>query len=94
MTGHRTIVALTAVLLGGCTEQSSAGPGTAVDARATCEVDAERGQCYPLQYVSFNDIPPVGGPSWMCVYDSGTHALVGAWALDHFPRWCCPDAGI
>ena len=44
---------------------------------------------YLLQYVSYNDIPPVGGPSWMCVFDSVTHALVGTWALDHYPRWCC-----
>jgi hypothetical protein len=44
---------------------------------------------YLLQYVSYNDIPPVGGPSWMCVFDGGTQALVGAWALDHYPRWCC-----
>jgi len=44
---------------------------------------------YLLQYVSYNDIPPIGGPSWMCVYDSVTHALVGVWALDHYPRWCC-----
>lgn len=44
---------------------------------------------YLLQYISYNDIPPVGGPSWMCVYDSVSHALVGAWALDHYPRWCC-----
>ncbi|HEY7370934.1 MAG TPA: hypothetical protein VIF57_02065 [Polyangia bacterium] len=47
------------------------------------------GAGYLLQYVSYADIPPVGGPSWMCVYDDATHDLVGAWALDHYPRWCC-----
>ena len=47
------------------------------------------GAGYLLQYVSYNDVPPVGGPSFMCVYDSGTQALAGAWALDHYLRWCC-----
>jgi hypothetical protein len=47
------------------------------------------GAGYLLQYISYADIPPVGGPSWMCVYDSNTHELAGAWALDHYPRWCC-----
>jgi hypothetical protein len=47
------------------------------------------GAGYLLQYVSYSDVPPVGGPTWMCIYDAGTHELVGAWALDHYLRWCC-----
>ena len=47
------------------------------------------GAGYLLQYVSYADVPAVGGPSWMCVYDATTHALVGVWALDHYLRWCC-----
>ena len=47
------------------------------------------GAGYLLQYVSYRDVPPVGGPTWMCIYDAGTHELVGAWALDHHLRWCC-----
>ncbi len=48
------------------------------------------GAGYLLQYVSYNDIPPLGGPSWMCVYaQNGSRSLVGAWALDHYLRWCC-----
>jgi hypothetical protein len=50
------------------------------------------GAGYLLQYVSYNDIPPVGGPSWMCVYETATQALAGAWALDHYPRWCCSSS--
>jgi len=44
---------------------------------------------YLLQYISYSDVPPVGGPTWMCIYDAGTHQLAGAWALDHYLRWCC-----
>lgn len=47
------------------------------------------GAGYLLQYVSYVDIPPLGGPSWMCIYDVTSHALVGTWALDHYMRWCC-----
>jgi hypothetical protein len=47
------------------------------------------GAGYLLQYVSYNDIPPIGGPSWMCVYDAASGALAGGWALDHYLRWCC-----
>ncbi len=47
------------------------------------------GAGYLLQYISYSDIPPVGGPTWMCIYDAGSHQLAGAWALDHYPRWCC-----
>ncbi len=47
------------------------------------------GAGYLLQYVSFSDVPPVGGPTWMCIYDAGTRELAGAWALDHYLRWCC-----
>jgi hypothetical protein len=47
------------------------------------------GEGYLLQYVSYSDVPPVGGPTWMCIYDAGTHQLAGAWALDHYQRWCC-----
>jgi hypothetical protein len=47
------------------------------------------GAGYLLQYVSFSDVPPVGGPTWMCIYDAASHQLVGAWALDHYSRWCC-----
>src|ERR1044071_9853618 len=47
------------------------------------------GADYLLQYVSYNDIPPQGGQSWMCVYDpNGSQPLVGAWALDHYLNWC------
>jgi hypothetical protein len=47
------------------------------------------GAGYLLQYVSFSDEPPVGGPTWMCIYDAGTRELAGVWALDHYLRWCC-----
>ena len=47
------------------------------------------GAGYLLQYVSYADIPPIGGPSWMCIYDRETQVLVGVWALDHYLRWCC-----
>jgi hypothetical protein len=47
------------------------------------------GAGYLLQYISYSDVPPVGGPTWMCIYDASSHQLVGAWALDHYPRWCC-----
>jgi len=47
------------------------------------------GAGYLLQYVSYSDQPPVGGPTWMCIYDPATHQLAGAWALDHYLRWCC-----
>lgn len=47
------------------------------------------GAGYLLQYVSFSDVPPVGGPTWMCIYDAGTRKLAGVWALDHYQRWCC-----
>jgi hypothetical protein len=50
------------------------------------------GAGYLLQYVSYADVPAVGGPSWMCVYDTTTHALVGVWALDHYLRWCCASS--
>ena len=50
------------------------------------------GAGYLLQYVSYVDIPPIGGPSWMCIYDRTTQALVGVWALDHYLRWCCESS--
>ena len=50
------------------------------------------GAGYLLQYVSYADIPPIGGPSWMCVYDARSGALVGAWAQDHYLHWCCDSS--
>ncbi len=50
------------------------------------------GAGYLLQYVSYVDIPPIGGPSWMCMYDQESQALVGVWALDHYMRWCCDSS--
>jgi hypothetical protein len=50
------------------------------------------GAGYLLQYVSYVDIPPIGGPSWMCIYDRTTQALIGVWALDHYLRWCCESS--
>lgn len=50
------------------------------------------GAGYLLQYVSYVDIPPIGGPSWLCIYDQETQALVGVWALDHYLRWCCESS--
>ena len=47
------------------------------------------GAGYLLQYVSYSDVPPVGGPTWMCIYDAGRRQLAGVWALDHYQRWCC-----
>ena len=50
------------------------------------------GAGYLLQYVSYADVPPIGGPSWLCIYDQTRQALVGVWALDHYLRWCCESS--
>ena len=50
------------------------------------------GAGYLLQYVSYVDIPPIGGPSWLCIYDPANQELVGVWALDHYMRWCCESS--
>jgi hypothetical protein len=50
------------------------------------------GAGYLLQYVSYVDIPPIGGPSWLCIYDLTSQQLVGVWALDHYLRWCCESS--
>ena len=72
------------------TRRCAPPPGTIARRRcAGCGSTKVPGAGYLLQYVSFSDVPPVGGPTWMCIYDAGTHQLAGAWALDHYLRWCC-----
>jgi hypothetical protein len=45
-----------------------------------------------VYYVSYADIPPIGGPSIMCVYDSTSGALTGAWNIGDYPHWCCQSS--
>lgn len=47
---------------------------------------------YLAYYVSFADIPPLGGPSSICIYDTATHALVGAWTIGDYLRYCCQSS--
>ncbi|HEY3592832.1 MAG TPA: hypothetical protein VGL13_03120 [Polyangiaceae bacterium] len=45
-----------------------------------------------VYYVSYADIPPLGGPSNICVYDPTSHALTGAWSVGDYLHWCCQSS--
>lgn len=47
---------------------------------------------YLVQYISYADIPPLGGPSSICLFDGTTHALVGAWSIGHYLHYCCQSS--
>lgn len=47
---------------------------------------------YLAYYVSFADIPPLGGPSSICIYDTATHAIVGAWSVGDYLQYCCQSS--
>jgi len=71
-----------------CAATWSARPGAMCGLR----VYEGPGAGYLLQYVSYVDIPPLGGPSWLCIYDQAGQKLVGVWAQDHYLRWCCESS--
>ena len=47
---------------------------------------------YLVQYISYADIPPLGGPSSICLFDPTTHALAGAWSIGHYLHFCCESS--
>jgi len=47
---------------------------------------------YLVQYISYADIPPLGGPSSICLFDETTHALAGAWSIGHYLHFCCESS--